>query len=344
MYNGKHILIEHGPGIGDLITLTPSLKRLKELYPQCVLSITSNEHVLQIIKRLPYIDNVYGIKKHKFLGRYYPALHLPKQDYVILFSWQSHLAWAAKFLNVHNRYGFCREKYQKYNLFHKDILSQSVKDVTRRSDFLANESGKVLGISLKNNGICEVSQPTFQEEQEAKNILRNNSDKTHITTKYAVIAPFGNTARNLPKELVIESIKYLSYQSGYTCVLVNNNDNKFAHELKSLFDNNVVNLCGQTTLMQMVAILKNAKLCLSTDSAPMHISSALKTPCVTVFSNDSSYKWAPKQYCLPIDLHVPCSPCRPENANKCSKQICINNITSSMIINLIEQLHNIYNI
>ena len=25
MYNGKHILIENGPGIGDVITLTPAV-------------------------------------------------------------------------------------------------------------------------------------------------------------------------------------------------------------------------------------------------------------------------------------------------------------------------------
>lgn len=36
--NDKHILIESGGGVGDLIMFTPALRRLKELYPKCILT------------------------------------------------------------------------------------------------------------------------------------------------------------------------------------------------------------------------------------------------------------------------------------------------------------------
>ena len=35
MLSGKHILIENCPGLGDLVMVTPALRKIKELYPDC---------------------------------------------------------------------------------------------------------------------------------------------------------------------------------------------------------------------------------------------------------------------------------------------------------------------
>ena len=61
--NGKYLLIENCPGIGDLIMCTPALRRLKEIFPHCILTIVSYENNLPIVSRLPYVDYVCGIKK-----------------------------------------------------------------------------------------------------------------------------------------------------------------------------------------------------------------------------------------------------------------------------------------
>ena len=342
MYNGKHILIENGPGIGDVITLTPALKRLKKLFPKCSISVVSNSGNLAIIDRLSYIDNTYGICKNKFLGRYYPAFHFIEQDCIVLFSWQSHLSWAAKLLNVKNRYGYCRDKYLSFNLFHKYLNSQGVKDITPRTTFLTKELSKALSIDLSNDGICEVSTPNTIELEQAHNLVKTNSRSRSIKN-YAVIAPFGNTARALPKPLLSAAIKHLINQYGYQCVIINNNDCKLAHELEQINPERVTNLCGKTNLMQLVAIMHNAKLSITTDSAPMHISCAVSTPCISIFSNDSSTKWAPRKFCVPIDAKVSCSPCRPEHAQQCPDQICINSILPSEILEKIDSVYRYVN-
>lgn len=342
MYNGKHILIENGPGIGDVITLTPALKRLKQLFPECSISVVSNSGNLPIIDRLSYIDKTYGICKNKFLGRYYPAFHFREQDCIVLFSWQSHLTWAAKLLNVKNRYGYCREKYLKFNLFHKYLNSQGVKDITARTTFLTKELSKALSIDLSNEGICEVSMPNAIELEQTHNLLKTNNRSRSIQ-KYAVIAPFGNTARALPKPLLSVAIKHLINQYGYQCVIVNNIDCQLAHDLKQINPEKITNLCGKTNLMQLVALLQNAKLSITTDSAPMHISCAVSTPCISIFSNDSSIKWPPRKFCVPIDAKVSCSPCRPEHAQQCSNQICINSILPSEVLEKIDSVDSYIN-
>ncbi|WP_299445994.1 glycosyltransferase family 9 protein [uncultured Phascolarctobacterium sp.] len=274
-------------------------------------------------------------------GRYYPAIHFLNQDYVIFYSWQSHLAWSAKLLSVKNRFGFCRDKYIKYNLFHKYLVSQGVKNITPRTVFLAQQLSNVLNVDLNNNNICEVSMPTIEEINQCRELIIKNSYDGHVN-KYAVIAPFGNTARNLPNNIVFAAIEYFIHKLNYHCIIINNKDCEIANNLKSMFPEKVINLCGKTSLMHIVALLKFAQLSLTTDSAPMHISCAVQTPCIAIFSNDSSNKWAPKNFCYPIDMNVPCSPCRPEYASKCTNQICINTIQPALVIKKIQQVQKLF--
>lgn len=68
--NDKHILIESGGGVGDLIMFTPALRRLKELYPSCILTFLTIDKTVDVINRIPYIDKVICIKRGRFMGRY----------------------------------------------------------------------------------------------------------------------------------------------------------------------------------------------------------------------------------------------------------------------------------
>lgn len=231
MYNNQSILIEHGPGLGDLITLTPALKKLKFLYPYSKINILANDNVLPIISRLPYIDQVFSIQKKQFLGRYRPAKHFLNMNYIVFLQWQFHLALMAKLLNCNNRYGYCRDKYLKYNLFDKYIDSQGVQDVTHRTDFITKQLEKVLNIDLSNDGLCDVSLPLSEEEFQTSELLKQN----HINPqkRYVLLAPFGNTARNLPSTLLKHVINFITNKFSYPCIIINNYDDNLAHQLQT---------------------------------------------------------------------------------------------------------------
>ena len=81
--NGKHVLIESGGGVGDLIMFTPALRRLKELHPQCILTFLTIDKTADVINRLPYIDKVICIRRGRFMGRYRVLPDLVKQDYFV---------------------------------------------------------------------------------------------------------------------------------------------------------------------------------------------------------------------------------------------------------------------
>lgn len=339
MLNGKQILIENTPGLGDLVMLTPTLRRLKELYPHCVLSVVSYVSNLPLVERLPYVDAVYAIERGKFLGRVYPALSFFHQDAVIFTAWQPQLALLAKLLRVSFRAGICREKYRQRNLFHHILPPDhfDAKDGEFKAAFLARQIFSALKIKAEIEEGCDISLPSNEECVRAKILLASKGFDPE--QGYVVIAPFANTERSLPLRLVTEASQYIYERYGLSCVLVHGSKMQEIDEsCKHLPQGILYNLAGETTLMEMAALLQGARMTLATDSGPMHMSCALGTETVAIFSSGNWRRYAPRCHCHLITLDMDCSPCSRESADDCKTHACMENITMDMIISSIKEI------
>jgi ADP-heptose:LPS heptosyltransferase len=81
------------------------------------------------------------------------------------------------------------------------------------------------------------------------------------------------------------------------------------------------NLTGQTTLRQLVALLRRAALVIANDSGPMHIAAALNRPLVTIFGPTNPLRTGPYgRDDSVVRLDIPCSPCY---SRKCSHISCM---------------------
>jgi len=75
----------------------------------------------------------------------------------------------------------------------------------------------------------------------------------------------------------------------------------------------LLNLAGQTSLRELMALLKSCRVLLTNDSGPMHVAAALGTPVIVPFGSTSPELTGPG---LPGDTHhhllksdAPCTPC-----------------------------------
>jgi heptosyltransferase-2 len=71
----------------------------------------------------------------------------------------------------------------------------------------------------------------------------------------------------------------------------------------------VIDLAGQTTLRELIALIQTCHLFLTNDSGPMHIASALGIPLIALFGSTSDIATGPYNGGRVIHKHVPCSPC-----------------------------------
>ncbi len=101
-----------------------------------------------------------------------------------------------------------------------------------------------------------------------------------------------------------------------------------------------LNLAGQTSLRELMALLKTCRVLLTNDTGPMHVAAALGTPVVVPFGSTSPELTGPG---LPADRRhrflksgVPCSPCF---RRECPIDFrCMNGIPSERVVQAVLQV------
>ena len=71
-----------------------------------------------------------------------------------------------------------------------------------------------------------------------------------------------------------------------------------------------VNLAGETTLLELAALIRRATICVTNDSGPMHLAVALQRPVVSIFGpTDPVWAGPYKRDGAVLRVELPCSPC-----------------------------------
>ncbi len=95
-----------------------------------------------------------------------------------------------------------------------------------------------------------------------------------------------------------------------------------------------VNIAGETTLSELAALLRMARLCISNDSGPMHLAVALGRPVVSIFGPTSPL-WA-GPYHRPdavVRADVPCAPCYLRLLARCPHDhACMQEVAAQAVI------------
>ena len=114
-------------------------------------------------------------------------------------------------------------------------------------------------------------------------------------TDYAVIAP---GARWIVKEWPIahfgELCKRLAAKKQYVVLVGAPSDKEKADEIQKLaVSPYVLNLTGQTSLEELVELIRRCKLYISADTGPLHIANALKRPLIGLYGTTSPERTGP---------------------------------------------------
>lgn len=99
-------------------------------------------------------------------------------------------------------------------------------------------------------------------------------------------------------------------------------------------------LAGQTTLVELTALIRRAAICLTNDSGPMHIAVALDRPVIAVFGPTNPAWIGP--YGRPdavVRAGLPCSPCNLRKFERCPHDhACMRQLAPEPIIARMEAL------
>ena len=93
-----------------------------------------------------------------------------------------------------------------------------------------------------------------------------------------------------------------------------------------------LNLCGQTSLPEMVEWLRLSELMITNDTGPMHVAAALGKPLVTLFGPTEPRRTGPYgQLENVLRINLPCSPCLKSHCHYEKPNECLKAISPAMV-------------
>jgi ADP-heptose:LPS heptosyltransferase len=99
-------------------------------------------------------------------------------------------------------------------------------------------------------------------------------------------------------------------------------------------------LCGRTTIGELVALIRRAALCVTNDSGSMHIAVAVGSPVVSVFGPTNPTWIGPyKRPDAVVSAGVRCAGCYLRRLRDCPHDhLCMREVTAEMVIERIERI------
>jgi ADP-heptose:LPS heptosyltransferase len=100
-----------------------------------------------------------------------------------------------------------------------------------------------------------------------------------------------------------------------------------------------VDLCGQTSLTELAALIRRAEICVTNDSGPMHLAVALGKPVVSVFGPTDPIWVGPYQRPQQVvAAGAPCAPCYLRKLSQCPHDHrCMTEVTARTVIDRMER-------
>jgi ADP-heptose:LPS heptosyltransferase len=98
----------------------------------------------------------------------------------------------------------------------------------------------------------------------------------------------------------------------------------------------LINLAGRTTLAELAALLRQARLAITTDTGPMHLACVLGTPVAALFGPTAPWRTGPfGEGHEVVRLALPCSPCF---RRQCPEPRCLMELTVASAQEAVEKI------
>lgn len=337
------ILICHTGGwIGDMVLITPTLRKLKEIYPSSFLSILLRPLVADLMTSNPYVDKcLIDSKNAGSLKSIYNVVKTIRRLFfdiaVILHPTSYRNAFIPYLARIPMRIGSNyrgRATFLTSSVPHTDNQHE-VERYLKILQLLHLDDQSVFVESFNttdSRSHLEFWHTDYEREAVAKLLLSNG-----ISTSDRLIAiNIGTTWQTKQWQIrnFSELIRYITDLNHNIRIIVTGSktERNISHELP--LSDKIVNLVGKTDILQLGALLEKCELCISCDSGPMHIAAAVGTPTIALFGPTDPLRHSPYgvNHTI-IEKPISCRPCYKTYCHRNDKpNVCMNEITVQEVV------------
>ena len=280
--------------IGDLILTTPALAALRDSFADAQLTVVVSSECADLLPALPNVDRAWRARRNPRDLALFFSVAASRFDYCIDFTRNDRSAFLAFLSGAQRRVVSyrVREKSKMRGRAYTDFAPVRMRDVHTIDYNLALL--EPLGIQTAASRPPHLQLP--QMAREKADALRRD---WKITRPYVILHP-GSARREKLWEPTrwAEVIEHFGRNNDIDLVLTSGpSPAEQAHiaAIKNKVQQQIIDLSGKTSLLMLAALIGQARLLVTVDSAPMHLAAATRTPQVVLFGPTNPFHWRPRE-------------------------------------------------
>ncbi|MFA6355709.1 MAG: lipopolysaccharide heptosyltransferase II [Candidatus Omnitrophota bacterium] len=329
----KRILVIKISAVGDCVLATPSLRAIRQKNPKAYIALLTGRLESQVLKGCPYVDEVIIYDRDGRDRGWLRFLELSAEirrycfEEVVDFQNNSKSHMFAFMSTAAKRYGYMKG-------WHGLLLNRAVRDNNRPVPPVDHQFRVLSLMGIEGASKDLELWPSSADEDAARRMLEADwvGDHQALVGINPGASPRWATKR-WPAENFAKLCDLLAEREIRPVIIGTKDDSATAENIISMTKSKPVNLTGKTTITELAALMKRLKCLVTSDSAPMHVAAAMKTPFVALFGpTDPEKHLPPSQDYAVVRRDLGCAPCyKPVCSDiRCMREIAVEDVMKAI--------------
>jgi heptosyltransferase II len=347
----RRILVRGTNWLGDAVMSTPALLRLREKFPPARIALFTPEKLSDLWVNHPAVNETISFAPNETVFAAAKKLRAGKFDLALVLPNSPRSAIEVFLARIPRRIGYARP-WRNFFLTQTvtpragaaamrkrsvaEIRALIAADVNRRTDCVLTSASanshqihEYLHLAAALGANPEPLPPKLFVEPEEIEAAKKKFGLDNISQPIFGLNPGAEygPAKRWPVERFISAAEEVQRRTDCIWILFGGeNDLAISNQIESGIQNSLAatkrseggkfknqNLCGKTSLRELMSLLKLCRVLLTNDTGPMHVAAALGTPVVVPFGSTSPELTGPisssESSHRILKSAAPCSPC-----------------------------------
>lgn len=339
--DARRILVMRYRFIGDTILTVPFLRNLRRSYPNAQIDVLIGPQSGEVLNDCPYVDNFIVFdttrfhkydrseKKARSYWSYIGELRHNSYDLVFVLKRSLSSAFLAFATGAKFRVGYATEG-RGFLLTHKVEWNKNIHEVQSTLDVLRSANVPIVDDHLE----------AWVSAQERDSVRQKVTQLTGGDGKVLVHAAAAHPDKMYPLESWAEVVRSLKNELDLTAYFTGAKDDRQIYDsIAEMAGVSCVNLAGELSLRESMAVYEQMNLAVCVDSGPAHLAAAVGTPTLALFGPTDPERWrpyGPKHRAL-FDSSLSCRPCNYYKT--CDDRPCLTKMSPKEVVKNCRELY-----
>lgn len=305
----ESILVVGPAWVGDMVMAQSLFIRLRELVIDCTIDVVAPPWSLSLLRRMPQVregielkleHGEFGLRERRQLGRLLRLRHYSRAI-VLPNSWKS--ALVPFFAGIPRRTGYAGEF--RFGLLNdvRRFDRTHLKTTVERFIALAEDC-------TMSRGVPHALLPRLDNDMQRAIELRSELGLPKGPVVALMPGAEYGASKRWPPKYFAELARNLGERGVRTWVFGSRREVDLGHLISSESGGMAFNLCGRTTLVDVVDLIALSNVAVSNDSGLMHVAAAAGVPIVAIYGSSTPSQTPPLTERKQVHYRaLVCSPC-----------------------------------